>query len=74
MLGHTKVKIEGQSSLIDLTVEGPTPQLTADAANTLANQYIGQTQQARWDTAAQTGQFLMVQLEGFRKEASRLRG
>jgi capsular exopolysaccharide synthesis family protein len=68
MLSKAKVKIEGQSSLIDLTVEGPAPQLTADAANTLANQYRSQTQQARWDTAAQTGQFLMTQLEGFRKK------
>jgi capsular exopolysaccharide synthesis family protein len=42
--------------------------LTADAANTLANQYRSQTQQARWDTAAQTGEFLMTQLEGFRKK------
>lgn len=68
MLSKAKVKIEGQSSLIDLTVEGPSPRLTADAANTLANQYITQTQQARWDTAAQTGQFLVTQLEGFRKK------
>ncbi|HXE13953.1 MAG TPA: polysaccharide biosynthesis tyrosine autokinase [Bryobacteraceae bacterium] len=68
MLSKAKVKVEGQSSLIDLTVQGPAPQLTADAANTLANQYRSQTQQARWDTAAQTGEFLMTQLEGFRKK------
>ncbi len=68
MLGSAKVKAEGTSSLLDLTVEGPTPQLTADAANTVANQYIGQTQQARWDTVAQTGRFLLTQLDGFRKK------
>lgn len=68
MLSRAKVKIEGQSSLLDLTVEGPTPQLAAEGANTLANQYISQTQQARWDTAAQTGHFLLTQLDGFRKK------
>ncbi|MGA8595254.1 MAG: polysaccharide biosynthesis tyrosine autokinase, partial [Bryobacteraceae bacterium] len=68
MLGSAKVKAEGTSSLLDLTVEGPTPQLTADAANTVANQYISQTQQARWDTVAQTGRFLLTQLDGFRKK------
>jgi polysaccharide biosynthesis transport protein len=68
ILGHAKVKAEGTSSLLDLTVEGPTPQLASDAANTVANQYISQTQQARWDTVAQTGRFLLVQLDGFRKK------
>jgi polysaccharide biosynthesis transport protein len=68
MLATAKVKAEGTSSLLDLTVEGPTPQLAADAANTVANQYISQTQQAHWDTVAQTGRFLLVQLDGLRKK------
>jgi capsular exopolysaccharide synthesis family protein len=68
MLAHAKVKAEGTSSLLDLTVEGPTPQLASDGANTVANQYMSQTQQARWDTVAQTGRFLLAQLEGFRKK------
>ena len=63
---NMKVKPEGQSSLISVTVYGPTPELTADAANTVAKQYIDAIQEARWNTATQTGEFLSRQLGGLR--------
>jgi capsular exopolysaccharide synthesis family protein len=63
MLGRIKVKPEGQSSLISLTVYGPTPKLTADTANAIAEQDIVELQEGRWNTATKTGEFLTRQLE-----------
>jgi capsular exopolysaccharide synthesis family protein len=68
MISTAKVKPEGQASLISVTMEGPDPKLTADAANTLAEEYIQHVQESRWNAAARTGQFLSVQLEGMRKK------
>jgi capsular exopolysaccharide synthesis family protein len=68
MLKHAKVKAEGQATLISATVDGPDPRLTAQVANALAEQYIDEVQDSRWNTAARTGEFLTRQLEGFRKK------
>ncbi len=62
IIRQAKVKPEGQASLISVTLEGPDPKLTADTANTLADQYIQQVQEARWNAAARTGEFLTGQL------------
>lgn len=68
MLRGAKVKPEGEASLISVTLEGPDPKLTADAANTLAEQFQQQVQEARWNAASRTGDFLRSQLEGMRKK------
>jgi succinoglycan biosynthesis transport protein ExoP len=68
MLHSAKVKPEGEASLISVTVEGPDPKLTADAANTLADQYVQQIQESRWNAASRTGDFLRTQLDGMRKK------
>ena len=68
MLGRMKVKAEGQSSLISVTVDGPTAALAAETANTLSKQYIDELQQARWNTSARTAEFLTGQLDGLRKK------
>ncbi len=47
MLDDAKVKVDGTSDLISVTVLGPEPQLTADTANTLTEQFIEQAQDAR---------------------------
>jgi polysaccharide biosynthesis transport protein len=62
MLSRIKVKPEGESSLISLTVYGPTPKLTADTANALAEQDIIELQEGRWTTATRTGEFLTRQI------------
>ena len=67
MIARMKVKAEGQSSLISVTIEGPTPALAAETANTLSKQYIEELQQARWNTSSRTADFLTHQLEGLRK-------
>ncbi len=67
-LAHMKVKAEGQSSLISITVMGPTPQLAADTANAVADQHIAALQDSRWQTANDTAEFLTAQLDTQRKK------
>ncbi len=47
MLRDAKIMADGTSDLITVTVLGPEPQLTADTANTLIDQFIEQSQEAR---------------------------
>jgi capsular exopolysaccharide synthesis family protein len=68
MLGDANVKAEGTSDLITVTVLGPEPQLTADTANTLVDQFIEQGQEARGDTAGNTNKFLASELADARKK------
>jgi succinoglycan biosynthesis transport protein ExoP len=62
MLGDAKIKVDGTSDLISLTVLGPEPQLTSDTANTLTEQFIEQAQDARGYLAGNTNKFLESQL------------
>ncbi len=68
MLDGAKVKVDGTSDLITLTVLGPEPQLTADTANTLTQQFIEQAQEARGGSAENTNKFLTAQLSDARKK------
>jgi polysaccharide biosynthesis transport protein len=68
MLGTAKVKEDGASDLITLTVNGPDPQLTADTANTLTEQFIEQAQDVRGYAAGNTNKFLTTQLAEARKK------
>ncbi len=68
MLDDAKVKVDGTSDLISLTVLGPEPQLTADTANTLTQQFIEQAQDARGSSAGDTNKFLTAQLTDARKK------
>ncbi len=68
MLADAKVKVDGTSDLITLTVLGPEPQLTADTANTLTEQFVEQAQDARGYLAGNTNKFLTSQLAEARKK------
>ena len=68
MLDDAKVKVDGTSDLISLTVLGPEPQLTADTANTLTQQFIEQAEEARGSSAGDTNKFLVAQLTDARKK------
>jgi succinoglycan biosynthesis transport protein ExoP len=67
MLSDAKVKVDGTSDLITLTVLGPEPQLTSDTANMLTAQYIELSQQVRGDSAGNTNRFLLAQLADARQ-------
>jgi capsular exopolysaccharide synthesis family protein len=68
MLQDAKVKVDGTSDLITLTMLGPEPQLTADTANTLTDQYIEHAQDVRGNSAGNTNKFLTAQLNDARKK------
>ena len=68
MLDGAKVKVDGASDLITLTLTGPTPKLTADAANTLTEQFIEHAQDVRLNSAGNTNKFLASELDGARKK------
>jgi succinoglycan biosynthesis transport protein ExoP len=68
MLNGAKVKVDGTSDLITLTMTGPTPKLTADAANMLTEQFIEHAQDVRLNSAGNTNKFLASELDGARKK------
>jgi capsular exopolysaccharide synthesis family protein len=68
MLDDAKVKVDGSSDLIILTVTGPEAQLTADTANALTQEFIEQAQDSRMYSAGNTNKFLTVQLSDARKK------
>jgi polysaccharide biosynthesis transport protein len=68
MLGDAKIKVDGTSDLISLTMLGPDPKLTAETANTLTEQFIEQAQDARGYSAGNTNKFLETQLADARKK------
>jgi capsular exopolysaccharide synthesis family protein len=68
MLDDATVKVDGTSDLITVTVLGPEPQLTADTANTLIDQFTQQAQEARGFASGNTNKFLTTQLVDARKK------
>jgi len=68
ILHGAKVKVDGASDLILLTVTGPEPKLTAEAANTLTEQFIEHAQDVRLDSAGNTNKFLTAELTDARKK------
>jgi uncharacterized protein involved in exopolysaccharide biosynthesis len=68
MLEDAKVKVDGTSDLITVTVLGPEPQLTADTANALIDQFTQQAQDARGYASGNTNKFLTTQLADARKK------
>jgi capsular exopolysaccharide synthesis family protein len=68
MVNDAKVKVDGTSDLIKVTVLGPEPQLTSDTANTLIDQFTQQAQEARGYASGNTNKFLTDQLSDARKK------
>jgi capsular exopolysaccharide synthesis family protein len=68
MVNGAKVKVDGTSDLITLTVLGPEANLTANTANAMTQQFIEHAQDVRGDSAGNTNKFLASQLEDARKK------
>ncbi|HEX4067084.1 MAG TPA: polysaccharide biosynthesis tyrosine autokinase [Acidobacteriaceae bacterium] len=62
MVSGIKAKQEGASSLIQITLTGPDPDLVARTTNEVATQYIDEEENARLSEAAATSKFLNQQL------------
>ena len=61
--GSVKVRSSGTNRIVDVTCDSTNAQLTADFCNTLTQEYIDQSLQARWKTTEYTGKWLTKQLE-----------
>lgn len=68
MVNDAKVKVDGTSDLIRVSVLGPEPKLTSDTANTLVDQFTQQAQDARGYASGNTNKFLTDQLSEARKK------
>jgi polysaccharide biosynthesis transport protein len=68
ILGGAKVKVDGGSDLLTVDLTGPDPELIADAANELTQQFILQAQELRGFNATNTNKFLTTQLSDARKK------
>lgn len=66
ILRTAKVKEEGASNLVAITLLGPDPQFVAETTNQLAHQYIEEEQSARTNEASDTNEFLSQQLNDAR--------
>jgi polysaccharide biosynthesis transport protein len=58
-----KVRAAGQTRIVEITVDSTNPQLAAQFANTLANEFIEQNLESRWKTTERTSSWLARQLD-----------
>lgn len=58
-----KVRAAGQTRILEMTADSPDPQLAALFANTLADEFIEQNLESRWQISQKTGDWLSRQLD-----------
>jgi succinoglycan biosynthesis transport protein ExoP len=66
-----KVRVVGQTRIIEALCDSTNPSFAADFLNTLAQQYIDSNMEARWNTSQRTGEWLTRQLEEMRRKLER---
>jgi capsular exopolysaccharide synthesis family protein len=63
---HLKVRIVGQTRILEITVDSTSPSVASGFANTLASEFIDQNLESRWKTTERTGEWLTRQLDDMR--------
>lgn len=66
-----QVREVGPTRIIELLVESPDRKLSADFANTLADEFIDDNIEARWKMSQRTGDWLGQQMDGMRLKLER---
>lgn len=66
-----KVRAAGQTRIIEVTIDSTSPQLAANFANTLANEFIEQNLESRWKATEKTSDWLAHQLDDMRIKLER---
>lgn len=66
-----KVRAAGQTRVVEITVDSPSPKLAAAFANTLADEFIEQNLESRWKTTEKTSSWLSRQLDDMRIKLER---
>ena len=59
---ETKVDVEPNTRIVNVSIDSPDPQMAARYANTLANEYIDSNLQARWDAINHARDWLAQQV------------
>lgn len=65
---NLKVQASGLTRIVDISYESPNPQLAADFVNTLAQAYVDQSADARFQTTRATSEWLNKQLEDMKSK------
>ncbi len=60
---NVTVRASGQIRLVEILCDSSDPKLAADFANTLANEFIEQNLEVRWNSTQRTGHWLTRQIE-----------
>jgi succinoglycan biosynthesis transport protein ExoP len=60
---NVKVRSFGTNRIVEVTCDSTSPRLAADFCNTLSQEYIDETLEARWKGTEYTGQWLTRQLQ-----------
>ena len=68
---NLKVRVQGQTRIVEILVDSTDAQLAAAFANTLASEFIDQNLEARWAMTQRTGEWLSRQLEEMRIKLER---
>jgi succinoglycan biosynthesis transport protein ExoP len=68
---NLKVRVAGQTRIVELLVDSTDPAIAAALANTLASEYIDQNVEARWQMSQRTGDWLGRQLDDMRIKLER---
>ena len=68
IVGHVSVAPVMQTNILRLTYEGPSPALTADIANALAEAYIEWSTEAKFNVVGLASEFLKAQLDQLKTE------
>lgn len=68
---ETKVKASGQTRVIEIVVSNTSPEVAAEYANRLTQEFIEQNMEARWQMTQRTGEFLTKQLDEMKVKLER---
>jgi capsular exopolysaccharide synthesis family protein len=69
--GSMKVRATPRTRVIEVTIDSTSPQIAADFANTLDNEFIEQNLEARWKTTQRMGDWLGRELGDAREKLTR---
>ena len=60
------VRVTPRTRVLELTIDSADPKMAADFANTLANEYIEESQETRWRSSQKTSEWLATELNNMR--------
>jgi len=68
---NLRVSQSGETRIVEVLYDSPSPAMAAEFVNTLVNEYIDQNVEARWQMSLRTGEWLTRQLGDMRSKLQR---